>query len=627
MRSDQRRMNLLFAATVLLLLSGTAFIYLQFQASTQKSMHAVKTVVLNDAEAIALRARELLEEPIRSGNITADAAIRARCNRMLSAFNVNEVKYVYVLRREAEAHWVYVLDGTMDPLQRAMFTQPFRPVQSRLWQKAEQCSGPLYEYQNSVEGVWLTYIAPLVSYEGKAYVLVLDISAEDIAELSNVVRPVQTSMEYYMLLLLLVLFIVPVLMWYWNTQRKKSYIDPLTHIYNRAYLRQVEEQLHLQHYTLAIFDLDHFKYINDRFGHDVGDKVLQHVGKRLMSLMRLDDIAIRYGGEEFLLLIRSNGDENVAKEVSNRVFASMSNEAIRVSDTLILDITVSMGVVIKSDEHASLSAAIKRADEMLYEAKHAGRNRMLFYGESFSAQRMLSYPEAAEAVMNGEVVAYFQPIFNIAEETVSRYELLARMRDTDGTLYAPVSFLSTLRGTNTYRLFSKQILLNAFKTIREFDIDVSVNFNVNDFYDTALYDMVEELLQTHSPYVNRLTLELLEESEVLDLGALKSRFSAFRAQGVKIAIDDFGSGFSNYNYIIELKPDILKIDSSLIRDIEHAKDRQSVVESIVGICNTLNIVTIAEFVETEAAAIVLKSLGVDMLQGYHIGKPSPVVSC
>lgn len=417
-------MNLLFAATVLLLLSGTIFIYLQFKASLQKSMHAVKQVVLGSAESIAQRAGELLDGPIRSGGIATDAALRARCNRLLSAFSVNEVKYVYVLRREAKGRWVYVLDGTVDPQQQALFAQPFRPVHPKLWAMAEERSTPLYEYQNSVEGVWLTYLMPLASYEGKAYVLVLDISAEDIAELSSVVRPVQTSMEYYMLMLLLVLFIVPVLLWYWNTQRKKGHIDPLTRIYNRAYLRQVEEHLRLQHYTLAIFDLDHFKYINDRFGHDVGDMVLQNVGKRLLALMRLDDIAIRYGGEEFLLLIKSEGDVNIAKEVSNRVFASMSHEPIRISNTLILDITVSMGVVIKVDEHSSLSAAIKRADEMLYEAKHAGRNRMLFYGENPSAQRILTYPEVADAVMSGEVVAYFQPIFDLAANAVTRYELL-----------------------------------------------------------------------------------------------------------------------------------------------------------------------------------------------------------
>ncbi len=166
------------------------------------------------------------------------------------------------------------------------------------------------------------------------------------------------------------------------------------------------------------------------------------------------------------------------------------------------------------------------------------------------------------------------------------------------------------------------MLSHVFDTIERYRIEVSINFDTGDFFDETLYELIFQMISQHQKNASLLTIELLEDQEITDIDAIVQRIEKLRNLGAKIAIDDFGSGYSTFSYLLGIKPDYLKIDGSLIQNIGKVENAENVVASIVNICSTLGIQTVAEYVEDEEKIECLKRLNIDFLQGYAIGTPS-----
>jgi len=226
-----------------------------------------------------------------------------------------------------------------------------------------------------------------------------------------------------------------------------------------------------------------------------------------------------------------------------------------------------------------------------------------------------------KAIEEKKIVSYFQPIINNENGEVEKYESLVRLIDKDGSVLTPYYFLDIAKKSKYYTQITDIILEHSFKALADTEFDVSINLSAIDIENTRTREKIFSLLQQYHTESSRLVFELLEDEHVRNFQLIKQFILDVKSLGVKIAIDDFGAGYSNFERLVDFSPDILKIDGSLTRDIVHNDYALSVVKTIVAFAKEQNIKTVAEFVESEEIYKILKSLGVDYSQGYYFGRP------
>jgi len=199
---------------------------------------------------------------------------------------------------------------------------------------------------------------------------------------------------------------------------------------------------------------------------------------------------------------------------------------------------------------------------------------------------------------------------------------LARLIDSDGMLHSPDKFIPASKTIKVYDQVTKTIINKTFEAFKDNDYEFSINLSFDDIINQDIFDFIIDKV-SNIEFGSRVTFELLESEKVTDFKKVLRFFNEVRRYGGKIAIDDFGSGFSNFSYMIEMDPDYIKIDGSLIRNIDKDKNAQIIVETIVSFARKLNIKTIAEYVHSSTVLSCVKNLGIDYSQGFHIDKPSP----
>jgi EAL domain-containing protein (putative c-di-GMP-specific phosphodiesterase class I) len=228
------------------------------------------------------------------------------------------------------------------------------------------------------------------------------------------------------------------------------------------------------------------------------------------------------------------------------------------------------------------------------------------------------------AISQQKIISYFQPIIDNNTKEIVKYESLVRLIDENDKVLSPFFFLETAKKSNQYLKITNIVLEHSFTMLKNCNYDISINLSAIDIEQKSTRNKVLELLEQNKDLASRVVFELLEDESVKDLKIVKQFISKVKSYGVKIAIDDFGAGYSNYERLLEYQPDILKIDGCLIRDIATNSYSHSVVKSIVTFAKEQNIQTIAEFIENETIFDVVKSLGVDFSQGYYFGKPEDI---
>jgi len=300
---------------------------------------------------------------------------REKLNNFLSLNVTDEFKYIYVIYRK-KGVYRYLLDGSYGA-DRGEYKQKFFPLLDRLWQSGFKSRFPIFGFQKKADGLWLTYLHP-INIGGKIVaVLALDISTSEYQTLKKLLIPLREFLRIFLLVLLISMLVILVQIYMFYTERKKSIIDPLTLLYNRNYLKEIWKKINLEKVSIMMLDIDHFKLINDNYGHDVGDIVLGLIAKRITYETRFEDKIIRYGGEEFLILLKWPKSNEKVVQIANRIRESIANEKIRISEDLNISITVSIGLNINPSKDKTLKEAIKTADKMLYLAKNKGRNRLV----------------------------------------------------------------------------------------------------------------------------------------------------------------------------------------------------------------------------------------------------------
>jgi len=288
-----------------------------------------------------------------------------------------------------------------------------------------------------------------------------------------------------------------------------------------------------------------------------------------------------------------------------------------------INVTISIGINRHPDRFKTIDQAIKYTDEMLYMAKKDGRNciRLEEIKQHSNAVQKMSIDVIKEAFEQKRVICYYQPIYNAKDLSIDKYEALVRIVTNEGKIIGPYFFLEEIFSTTLYTELTATVIDIVFKQIRAKEKNISLNLNFSDIIDTKTYSTVANGIKMHKDLAKFLTIELLEYEKLEEFEILKERIVEIKSYGCKIAVDDFGSGYANYEIFKRLPIDVIKIDGSLIKDITESEMSFKIVKSIIFFAKELNISVIAEFVHSKEVMQSVQDLGAEYLQGFYLCEP------
>ncbi len=418
--------------------------------------------------------------------------------------------------------------------------------------------------------------------------------------------------------------------------------DALTGLINRREfeerLEQSIEQARINQYEHALLymDLDQFKVVNDTCGHAAGDELLRQITSLLQSQMRKHDTLARLGGDEFAVLLEYCGSEEARNVAENLCEVVESYRFTWEGNSFVVG--VSVGLVPINSNCGSIGVVLSIADSACYAAKEAGRNRVHSYVEDDTtvAQRhgeMRWVSRITQGLEDNNFLLYRQditPIGNNVDEG-DHYEVLIRMKDEEGTLVMPNSFLPAAERYNLMPKLDRWVINTIFEWLSDSkdalaELEMcSINLSGHSVGDDKFLQYTINLLEKYNIQPNKVCFEITETATIVNLTSATRFIRALKKKGCRFALDDFGSGMSSFLYLKNLPVDFLKIDGGFVKDITHDPMDLALVRSINDIGHVVGMKTIAEFVENEEVLKKLKVLGVDYAQGYLFGKPQVLI--
>jgi diguanylate cyclase (GGDEF)-like protein/PAS domain S-box-containing protein len=412
--------------------------------------------------------------------------------------------------------------------------------------------------------------------------------------------------------------------------------DALTGVANRAMLaEQVEHELAVARrrrgrLALVFIDLDYFKHVNDSYGHEAGDQVLKELATRLTRSVRAIDIVGRMGGDEFVVVL---SEVNDARDVV------MLTDKLRLECARPLQfnghevrMAVSMGVSLFPDDGQDFRTLLRYADSALYQAKGEGRNNVQFYHPELSARMELRTRLGAGlrlALERNELEMYYQPIVGLADGVPVAAEALMRWHHPELGLLPPDVFLPMLEESSMGDEIGAWAIQEACRQAARWNANgvrglrMGVNVTAAQFRSGKLVPTVAHALQASGLDSSLLCIEITEQTELADTEGIRATMTALKGLGVLVAIDDFGTGYSSLSFISRLRPDELKVDKSLVSDVDTNAERAALVVAALAMARSLHLMVVAEGVETEAEQAFLQAHGCDMAQGYLHARPIP----
>ncbi len=397
---------------------------------------------------------------------------------------------------------------------------------------------------------------------------------------------------------------------------EEKYIDKITGVFNKEYLSIIEKEFYKLNAAFILIDIDNFGEIYKNYGKDICDLLLQDIVKIIKSNVRENDIIIRTGEDEFLILV--NKDENISSplSVAERIINKLSiNKFFIITSTIKL--TASAGVYLTPEKDSNLSDALKKVDMALMQAKQK-KNSVEIYNISrtqFLNKRIL---EIKEAINDNRIICYYQPIFDFNTMKTVKYEALVRMLTPERKIVLPNLFITSIINSHIYKELTKKIIIFNASFIKSKNIDVSINLLPSDILDMDIFNLLYSLPKEIK---TKITVELLESENVNNYEILRENLNKLRNEGIKIAIDDFGSGFSNILHLIELNFDYIKIDGQIVKKVDEDIVSYKAIKAINAMAKEINLKVIAEFVSSESIFNKLKEIGIDYGQGYFFKEP------
>lgn len=394
--------------------------------------------------------------------------------------------------------------------------------------------------------------------------------------------------------------------------------DALTGLPNRARLSATLKKQ--QQTTLAMLDVRNFKLLNDVWGMDKGDQLIKALAKRLAEYSTGLQLApYRINGATFA--VTSTGVVNIGLFMSRceALKAQLEAHTFHIEQQ-VFDISLSMGIGISKTHSLAL------AESALSEAKlsFAAQSVVKTDEDLVSKQVYSCIEEVRDALAEKRLTAVFQPLVyvNSSIQRIKKYEALVRIDRGNGELLSPGAFLQHIKKTRLYGALTREIITMSFDIADKLNCVISVNLSIQDILDQQTKDFILDTLNRFGG--SKIIFEITESEAIQDFANVAEFIKTIRQSGAKIAIDDFGSGYSNFAYLVEIKPDYIKIDGSIIKTVVSNQNSLLVTKGIIDMARSLNIETIAEFVSAQNILDCLTELNVDIVQGFHIGKPVSV---
>jgi diguanylate cyclase (GGDEF)-like protein len=443
-------------------------------------------------------------------------------------------------------------------------------------------------------------------------------------------------------------FGLPALGFYWRTRQKiaadqnvhfMASHDSLTRLPNRTnFQASLSRGMNSSHdrgeaAMVHFVDIDFFKDVNDRNGHDFGDRVLQAIAGRLQSTLRNGDIVSRFGGDEFVIA-QFNFSKNDEIGAASKRIAQAFKEPFKIDDREIL-ITASIGTAVSPAHGATADEILKNADTAVYVVKSRGRNALCYFNAKFDeekSKRLKLEAIVREAVAAQSFEVYFQPLMRFNREKTDTelkgFEALLRLKDRDGQPVSPSEFIPVAEDIGLIDEIGTWVLDQACSVAANWpdDVQISVNLSAAQFRRRSIVESTRSALQKSGVRAGRLLLEITESLLLVDTDSVLEQLKQLKELGVSIVMDDFGTGYSSLGYMMKFPFDQIKIDRSFINELSaESNQASSVVQTIITFGHTMNMRVTAEGVETEEQAATLRRMNCDDAQGYHYGRPMPAV--
>lgn len=397
---------------------------------------------------------------------------------------------------------------------------------------------------------------------------------------------------------------------------KQLYTDPLTSLGN---LKALEEKVALmQNPKLIIVDIDDFRNINSYFGKAVGDEILLYCKETLNTLAKEWGMMLfRTGSDEFALLEDENMDIERYEDIASKIAKTFKGKELTFDGFENVELSATVGIALETED------IYEKALLALNEARMLQRDYLCYFKNidklSTYSKQLGWLNRIKEALQANSVIPYFQPIFD-RDEKIVKYEALARIVHLDKEVFTPNLFVETSQKIRLYAQIEKMIIEKSLKMAQQTSNTISLNLLARDMADSDVSNFIVDRLLYYG-VAKQVVIEILEDESIEHIDRIESFIARVKRMGVKIAIDDFGTGYSNFAYLLKLKPDYIKIDGSIIKNIAKDQNAHAIVGAIVVFAKELGVKTIAEFVHSKEVYEACFKLGVDEFQGYYLGEP------
>jgi diguanylate cyclase (GGDEF)-like protein len=553
----------------------------------------------------------------------SDPKLRVYLEDLLEAFLIPKYEYMFLVRREQKRRYRFLLDGSKK--EKEDFGTLFLPMSDIYDSVYDSKEVRIVKQQDELKGIWVSILYPIVIKGKTEALLILDLSEWYGKYLSDFNSPIMKVVHYVQIVLIIVMVILALISWRIRRMRQALYIDNISGAHTKMWMYEFFKSKRLDAYNVILIDIDNFKAINQFYGWNTGDTLLSRIVMHIKEAVPEKTLLIRAAGTEFFLFIdKEEGLEafvrNLHGTFKNRTFV-VDQHHIRISTTIV-------GIKIPENT-ASLQNIQHIAYEELLNVKNTHKNHysVLDPGSEKAIQyRQIDY--ISKLISKENITLLYQPILETKTLKTKKYEVLVRLNDEmNGEHISPGYFMNLISGTSLYIRLSKLIFKEVFNNLRQNPkLCLSVNLDLDDLYNEDIISMLVEFLENNPTEAQRLTLEILEKSNIKDYKKVNEIFERLKTYNVNIAIDDFGSGYANFHHLLYLKADMMKIDGSLISALAHNENQRirPLLSMLLTLANVFGYKTVAEFVEDEAIYLACKELGFDYVQGYYFAKPGPL---